>query len=593
MPDINAEELLRQDQRLFAAKLSLDSLRQRIAEEVFPERANFTLTRVDGDEYMRNMYESVPAYNRRTLADAIGALVRPKQQQWSKIRPDNELYHEDENLAWCDWATAQQHKLIYHRRSNFHRAMRMGDHDIVTFGDGVLSVGEAADRSGRQLFDWHHLRDCAWTRNREHQVERVHRKWMIQLGDFARRWGADKLPPAAQKTLEKAPWEEIEVRHICMPADQYEGYGKKPAGKDFVSIYLCQESRKILKDDGGYWEFPYIVRPWESVDYSAYAYSPAAMLGLCDARLLQSQAAVLLEVGERAVNPPLIATKEAILGPINNYPGSVSFVDAEYDERLGAALRPLETTGDMRIGLEFKVDTREVLAAAWYLNKLNLPSDKDMTAYEVGERVSEYIRSIGPVIEPFEEHNKDVLDVSFKMMLRVTMEMNKSGAPGPLGWLEDMPQGLRGVDIDFELEGPVRAAYRRQKTVKAGEAVQMSGNFAQVYGPQVVDNIDADKLFRDGIDGIGGEHSWLKPIEIVQQKRRADAQAAEVEAQNAKIAQQVAMAKDAAGVVPAVAAANMAMPDALAQDGGDDAEAEFMELPEGMMDEEATPLVPA
>ena len=136
--------------------------------------------------------------------------------------------------------------------------------------------------------------------------------------------------------------------------------------KPWVSIYVCPQSRKILQE-GGYYEFPYIVRPWEMNDYSAYAYSPAAMLGLCDARLLQSQAAVILDAGERVVNPPLVATQEAVLGGVNNYAGSITWLDPEYDERLGQALRPLETVGNMNIGLEMKVDTREVLAAVWYI----------------------------------------------------------------------------------------------------------------------------------------------------------------------------------------------------------------------------------
>lgn len=550
MADMNADELIRLSERLFSKKLSLDSLRQRLADEFFPERANFLVERVDGNEYQRNSYESVPAYNRRTLADAIGALTRPKQQTWMKVRPEDEALHTDRALAWCDWATGQIHKLLYSRKGNFHRSMRMGDNDIVSFGDGVVSISEAADRSGRPMFDWHHLRDCAWTRNREHECDVFHRKWKIEIREFAKKWGADKLPDGKKKVLETDPFQEIEVRHICMPSGRYDGYKTLASkGKPWVSIYICPESRSILRE-GGYFEFPYIVRPWEMNDYSPYGYSPAAMLGLCDARLLQSQAAVILDAGERVVNPPLVATQEAVLGGVNNYAGSITWLDPEYDERLGQALRPLETVGNLNIGLEMKVDTREVLAAVWYINKLNLPSDKDMTAYEVGERVSEYIRSIGPVIEPFETHNQMVLDNVFQMALRL----------GKLGAYQDIPPEIRGADIGFEIEGPVRAAFNRQKTVKVGETLQGAATAAQLFGPSVLDNFDADELARDAAKGVGGEQKWLKPIEVVAQKRQADAEAAAKQQQMQEAAQAIDMAKHAASAIPAAAAANMAIP---------------------------------
>jgi hypothetical protein len=551
MADSNAEELIKLSDKLFTRKWSLDSLRQVLANEFFPERANFTQDRVDGDEYMRLTYESGPALNRRTLADAIGALTRPKQQQWGKVRPEDERLHTDRALVWCDWASSQMHKLLYWKNGNFYRAMRMGDNDIVSFGDGVCSIAEDSERSGRPFFDWHHLRDCAWTRNRMHVCDVFHRKFKVEAREFCKRWGEDNLPQARKATLDKDPWQEVEVRHIVMPSGRYDGYRSFASkGKPFVSIYICPESRRVLKDDNGYFEFPYIVRPWEAQDYSPYSYSPAAMLGLCDARLLQSQAAVILDAAERSIDPPLIATQEAILDGPYSHAGSITYVDAEYDEKLGAALRPLETAGNLNIGLEMKVDTREVLAAAWYINKLNLPSDSDMTAYEVSERVGEYIRSIGPVIEPFEQHNQMILDTVFQMLLRL----------GKLGDYNDIPPEIRGADIGFEIEGPVRAAYARQKTVKARETLEIVKANAELDG-RFLDNVDFDVLGRDAISGVGGNHAWLKPVEIVTEKRKADADAAAKQAQMEEAARGMAMAKEAASMVPAAAAANMAIPD--------------------------------
>jgi hypothetical protein len=63
---------------------------------------------------------------------------------------------------------------------------------------------------------------------------------------------------------------------------------------------------------------------------------------LAEARLLQQMVLTLLEAGQKAVDPPMVAAQEAIQGGINIYAGGVTYVDAEYDERLGEALRPLQ-----------------------------------------------------------------------------------------------------------------------------------------------------------------------------------------------------------------------------------------------------------
>ena len=82
--DTNAAELCAIGDRLFSKKAQLDELHQTLAEVCYPERANFTVSRIDGDEYARDMYESVPAQNRRDLAGAIGSIMRPRGKEWFK-----------------------------------------------------------------------------------------------------------------------------------------------------------------------------------------------------------------------------------------------------------------------------------------------------------------------------------------------------------------------------------------------------------------------------------------------------------------------------------------------------------------------------
>lgn len=509
--DANARELITLGDRLFTRKAQLDELWQTVSEQIYPERANFTVSRVDGEEFATELYESGPPQARRDLAGAIGAILRPRAKEWFKPKPKDTWRQTARALAWCDFARDRMRGLLYNEATMFQKTMADADDDFCSFGNALPILSENGDRDGF-FFELTHLKDNAWTTNRANVVDVNHRKFKKTLRWVYQKWGSQALSAEQLKTMEKDPYREIEIRHVLMPADDYDFISlprKALGGKTYASIYINVEGQKIAKE-GGYWEFPMLHRRWRVPSDSAYGYSPAAMLGLVDARLLQSQSRVILDAGELAVAPPLVAKRDAVLGGINNYAGAVTFVDMEYDERLGDAIRPLETGGDVRLGLEMKVDTRNILQAAFYLNKLTLPSDKDMTAYEASERIAEYIRSAGPIFEPFEADNARMLNTMFDMGLRI----------GYFGPIEEMPPELRGGEIEFEFDTPVSQAYRRVKVMRANEVVTALGPIAQIE-PSVKDNVNFDKLARSTMDNIGGDADWKFSEEEVAQTRQA------------------------------------------------------------------------
>lgn len=513
MADSNARELVALGDKLFGKKAQLDELHQTVAEQIYPERANFTVSRVEGDEYATQLYDSGPPQARRDLAGAINAILRPRAKEWFKPTPADDWRKTPAALAWCDHARDIMRRLLYTARSNFQKSMIDGDDDFVSFGNSIPSLTENKDRNGF-FFELHHPRDNAWTCNRYNEVDVNHRKFKRTLRSVAQQWGEKVLSDTQLKVLEKDPYHEIEIRHICMPAEDYDPYypRRKWQGKQYASVYVNAEACIIIKE-GGYFEFPYQHRRWRVPSDSVYGYSPAAMLGLVDARVLQSQSRVILDSGELAVAPPLVAKRDAILGGVNNYAGAITWLDTEFDERLGDAIRPLESGGDVRLGLEMKVDTRNILAAAFYLNKLSLPSDKEMTAYETSERIAEYIRSAGPIFEPFEADNHRILDTMFSMALRL----------GYFGEIQDIPPEIIGGEIRFEFDTPVSQAYKRVKVVRSKEVIEAFGAMSQ-FDPNIRHDVDFRQMFRDTMENLGADAKWTKPKEVADEAIAAEGQ---------------------------------------------------------------------
>jgi hypothetical protein len=225
----------------------------------------------------------------------------------------------------------------------------------------------------------------------------------------------------------------------------------------------------------------------------------------------------------------------------------------EYDERLGEALRPL--TQDFRgfnYGVQMNQDTRAILARAFFLDTLKLPTNSpEMTAYEVGQRVQEYIRGALPIFEPTEmEYNAALCDETFELLQR-------NGAFGsPQSW----PKELRGADIDFTFESPLHDIIDQQKGQKFQEASQLIAS-AMALDPAAQFVPNAVVALRDALQGVGVPATWINSqASVDEQKANQQAQAqAQTRLANMESASNTAKNLGASGMVPAPSATAGAM----------------------------------
>lgn len=506
--------LQQQGEQLFNKRTSLMTLWQALAENFYPERADFTASRNMGNTFSDNLMTSYPILARRDLGNAFGSMLRPSSKNWFHVQTkDGWDEIGTEARQWVEWAEGRMRKAITHKTSQFKRATNEGDHDFATFGQCVIQTTLNHTANGLLYRCWH-LRDMAWMEDPSGAVDTVYRRWKPTARALASIFGKDKLHRDVVTKLEKEPYAEINVWHVILPSDQCE-YGAK-VKTPFKSIYLDVDHKHII-EEVGIMEQEYSIPRWQTVSGSQYAYSPSTVAALPDARLIQAMTAVLLEAGEKAVSPPLLATQEAIRGDINVYAGGITFVDTDYDERLGEVLRPLtQDKSGIPLGLEMTKDTREMIAEAFYLNKIALPpSGNDMTAYEVGQRVQEYIRQAMPLFGPMEtEYNAPLCEITFNKLLRV----------GAFGSPLDMPRELRKREIDFTFESPLHDAVEREKGQRFIEAGQMLAQTVQA-DPSAVHIIDASKALRDVLKSIGVPAAWTRSEGQVQQRVDADKQA--------------------------------------------------------------------
>lgn len=543
--DARAKELIDIGDRLFTKRLPLLNLHQEIAENFYPERADFLTEHYLGEDFADHLLDSFPVLMRRELGNSVSAMLRPRDRPWFKATTlDDETDADEKNARYLEYLTRVIRRGMYDTRARFVQASKQGDHDFVTFGQTVISVEESPNRD-HLFFRNHHLRDVVWLDNNVDVIDHAHRNDSMTARTMIRRFGEKNMHESILRAAEKEPGKAFPLRVIVMPRDEYDYICKdrKGQGKSqlpFVVIYVDKDNGKVIRE-GGLPQFLYAIPRWHRVSGSQYAFSPATIIALPDGRLAQQMGRILLEAGEKQVDPPTIATEEAVR-EVNLAAGSTTWVDYEYDERLGNAIRPLDLKIDMRTGFAMRQDFREMLTKAFFLDKLTLPAAEkaDMTAYEVSRRLEEYVRSALPLFEPMEvEYNTQILDLSFGLLSNM----------GRFDFA-NMPDALSSSEFHFAFESPIQAAASRTLVSQFGEVLQLlaAGQQAGVgYNP-----INLEKALRDAIRGTSAPADWRKSeaeiaAELEQAAEQAQMQKALAEAE--QVAEVAGKAGEAAGKV--------------------------------------------
>lgn len=542
--DDNAKELMKRGNKLFEQKAPFDSLCQEIAVNFYSARADFTARIELGTEFASHQVDSYPELVRRDLANAFASMLRPSNQQWFEAHVDDQL-EEDRNVrAYLEYMNKVTARIIYDPETNMRRTAAEADNDLAAFGNAVISIVDNKDRNGIVMRAWH-LRDCAWAEDEIGRVSAMHRKQKITLANLARQFGENKVPMKWRHKLDKDPLTEITIRHCAIEKELYSPYGNKKTfgGMPYVSVWYTEEGELLAEIPEPV--MPYIVPRWSKVSTSQYAFSPATIIALPNARLIQRMMLTLIEAAEKTVDPPLVATHEAIKSEVDLSAGGITWVDREYDERLGEAIRPLNLGRNVGLGVDLLERQRQMLAEAFYLSKINLPQSREKTAYETARLVEEYVRNALPLFEPLEdEYNATLLDAVMARGLRL-------GAYGPPDMI---PEPLRGQDVRFRFVNPLREAMAKRKVMAFQDSMGILAAAAQIK-PEALAQVDVNAMLRDALQGAGAPAGWFKPEEQMAAEQAAAQQMQQMQQMAGMLGTGAEVAK---GVAQADLAAQMA-----------------------------------
>lgn len=515
------QDLIIRGSTFFSERKAIVSLWQELAENFYPQRADFTVNRYIGEEFADNLYSSYPIIVHRDLSNSFAAMLRPRAKDWFEISVDDEPSLSQSDKAWLQWATKRQRSAMYDRKAQFIRATSQGDADFALTGQCCISREIVYNAEVPHLLyrTWH-LRDVAWSEKADGAIGEIYVKWkptIKQLKELKLNLHPNMTRVKVNDNIAKA-----DCMRLIVSTDVYRGQMDQGAKYPWMLVYLDVQNNHIM-GEYGVMSHGFTLPRWQTVSGSQYAYSPAAVAGLPDARLLQAMSLTLLEAGEMSVRPPMIATTEAVRGDIQLFSGGITWADSEYDERKGEVLRPLsqDRTG-LPKGYEVRDHQMSMLAEAFYINKLTLPPPEgDMTAFETGQRVEEYVRAALPLFEPMEhEYNGQLCEDTFDGLLRA----------GYFGSVQDIPRNLQGRNIHFKFVSPLHDAIERKDASTFLESSDIIER-AMALDPNAGVLMDTNSALRAALEGIGVEARHLRTEDQVAAIMQANAEQARAEEQ--------------------------------------------------------------
>lgn len=498
------DQLLGLSNQLFKQQRPMLSLYQTLADHFYPERADFTITRNVGSEFADMLVDSYPVIVRRDLGDSFSSMLR--DGQWFNLKVEGA---DHAGTMWLEEATRTQFRHMNYRSAGLKRATKQGDHDFATFGQCALSVELNKKLNGVLIRNWH-LRDMAWTEDESGQVGDVSRRWKPTNAELMSTFGKDKVHQKVVEGMREQPYATVDVRHIVIST---EVYGRSDFDQyQYVSVFIDSTNGHIIETKPLNTKY-YVIPRFQTIAGSPYAYSPATVAGLPDSRCLQAMTHTLLEAGERYARPPVVATMKAVRSDVDLRGDGITWVDNDYDEKLGASLRPVfQNSGGFPIGLEMRSEIKRILSSAFYLDKIVIPpNDHEVTATEFLERIKQYRRQALPLFAPVEDdYNGQLCELVFDTM----MGANLFGSP------YDIPPSLQGQDVDFKFESPLTASDEERKVNQFRQTAQLLAEAAQFdQGAPAVLNFD--EALRDAISGTGSPAFWLNdPEQVAEQRAR-------------------------------------------------------------------------
>lgn len=522
-----AQQILETFRQLETQRAQFDRLYEQVAQYCLPRDAGLLphARREAGHEYEQPV-ESVGIRSAQHLASGLFSNTVALGQEWFRLRAaDEQLNKVPEVQDWLAEAGTRVLRAI--QNSNFSLETHEMLITYAVFGTGI--VGVEMNEQGRLVFRHYSAPSVYLTEAADGTVDGLYRRWPMtarQIVDHFQAAG-DSIPQKIRDDAVDAARAQTvhEIIHaVTKRRVTRRGTADVPGPeKAWASEYVCIDEQAMVRESG-YDSFPFACPRFYKAAGETYGRSPA-MNALADLRQLDRASEDYCDVVEMHTVPPVFLPDAEAYERCDLRPGARNL----YDPTTGGQPVVYAAGGNAQVGLDFLMRKEEAIREAFFVDLfLALEDQKNMSATEVVERVSERIQAISPVVSRLQsEYFEHIIVRSLELLLAA-------------GRLPELPMPLQGADYEVVYTSRLDAKLAQVENDNVLRALQQAGNALAIIGqsPMLGAYLDVHHL----LDNLMRNNN-VDPA-ILRSKREAEATLQEqAQAQAAQAGQAALMEK--------------------------------------------------
>jgi hypothetical protein len=545
--DDNARAAVRRWEGLKGARGTLETLWQEIGELTWPQAADFTVMRLEGEKRGLQQYDASSATALNEFASGMWGSLTNSAVDWLQLRhPDDELNDDRDVTMWMDAARLRMQQSLAAQGAGFYTSALQTYKGLGAFGTAVIYVDEVMGK-GRLRFMPLSLAECCIDQDDAEMVSTMLRRFKLKAHQVVSRGERDpgfRVPERARKAVaDGKPDDQFEFIHAVQPNGARDSRRRDAGGMAWASLHICLTSMEVVKS-GGFREFPFLVPRWGTVQRGLYGESPV-MSALTDIKVLNSVERYKLVAGQKAADPPLLAHDENVARGIAVFPGGIIYGGISPD---GVPMvQPLNSGADFRVYEGMAEQKREAIRIALHNTVMLMQPKANATATEVLEMKEERLRLLGPQLSRIEQELLEPLTSRvFGLLWRAQA-------------FDPVPEAMAADPrVQVEYVSQLTVAQKSGAAASVLRALSSVAGFAQL-DPSIMDNIDMDEATRRIMAGYGAPPAIMRdPKTVAAEREQRAAKAAQMEQMQMAAGAAQPMAQAARGVRDLVEASSAA-----------------------------------
>jgi len=520
------EQLNRYNSLKAIREATFDSNWQSINDYFLPQQSNVNTEKTEGTTgWTDRIFDTTAIQAAQTLRSGQRNWLTPSSEPWAAFEPPEFLSvpgKEDQKDEVSQWLSrCADITMREFARSNFYSMINLDYLQLATTGTGCmfLEEGKKTALNFRQFKAWH----ITIEEDDAGIVDSVRRSFELTTRQAVQWFGIENVGEKIAKAYEKPAqhtrkWKFV---HACFPREESKRVTGRMNGenKPWASVYINVDDIQTVQVSG-YDEMPYLVSRFDKWGTdSSWGYSPA-FLALPDARQINYVSQYRDALAELKAYPRLLYP-DYLEGDVDLRAGGVTTFDPSI---ANGQPREWMTVGDdnsAEINMQRKADA---INKAFYVNMFTMLeqlSDKKMTAYEIAQRIGEKLEQFTPV---FDRRVTEFLNPLLARAFGILYRMGKFG-PAPEALLVPTADG-RSASLAMP---EIAITSRISLALKALQNQGMVNTLSVIQPlaaerPDILDNIDMDKMVRELARNYGVPPDLLRPLKQVQATRQARAQ---------------------------------------------------------------------